>query len=333
MASPTHCLRLTSTTLEGLDGARQRAVEAELQALIPALEQADLNLAHPVDLHVVITDSMEQHVDRIRKQHGAVDAAPYDRTRLTVSATGITLVAPNRPPLSCHVILAVDAWAASDVESLALRNYLLCHELGHVLQHGQGRGIDYRQRSSSNEEEMLRTAKIIREEFDADSTADALCRLMLRDDQGKAFGPGHLLAPQFASASLDILTKLCDFALEVQRYREIGTDELLDRLYRNAGPLLGETVLLLTHTIALYLSARDLAPLSEQLAKSPGFKCYIEPDWNDFLEDLVSKDEGAAERRISEFLGNVLYRLGLRIEDRPGQAPYVHVHEPIFCNT
>ena len=119
----------------------------------------------------------------------------------------------------------------------------------------------------------------------------------------------------------------------MQRYREIGTDELLDRLYRNAGPVLGDTVLLLTHTIALYLSARDPAPRSEQLAKSPGFKCYIEPDWNDFLEDLVSKDAGAAERRISKFLGNVLYRLGLRIEDRPGQAPYVHVHEPIFCNT
>ena len=322
-------LTLLTTLVEGFDGPRHDQITAELRKVISPLESADLGLVHDVMLHIVLSDRMEHHVDRIREDHGSAGSTSYRRARRTVSASGITLVSPNRPPVVASIVLASEPWATDFPQNVLLRVYLLCHELGHVLQRGRGSGLDYSMPSLTNAEEMRRAAVVIREEFDADRTADGLCKLLLRDDAGNALDAGSIMGPEFCGAAISILGDFCSFARRVRDYRVTGIG--LDELYQTVGALVGEALLIVTHAVALYAGAGKLPDFEQVIRTCNGFALYVAPDWDNFLMSLVESDDAVAELRLVRIIEAILHRLGLRIEDRPGAHPFVHVHEPLIC--
>jgi hypothetical protein len=328
--------RLGNLHLDDLSHDRGDLAEREIRGMVaPFVRLSDkLDLVQDVELDVILTDDMGPHVNRIKAGYGNTSSSPYNPVRNTVAARGITLTDPRRPPLRASIVLDQDAWTKDGGYEVVLRAYLFLHECGHVLQQARGTGAaDWQHWASparTHEETVRRAAWIIWDEFDADLTADSMCRsFVLKDHQGNPVGPGEHLADSFARSARDLLKRLCTFVInEVQAYR--CHRRSLKGLYENAASMIGELLLVLAHLSALCIGMKKVEELKNELATLRGFCEYIADDFQSFLEALAENSSHAAEPELVRICNAVFDRVGLEIEDQP-QGLYIHVFEPVFC--
>lgn len=326
-------LTIQGIDVEGTCEATAEEAVSELRSVLEPFAKIDLELVHPVDLRVLLSDRMGAAVDCVTAAYGRAVVAPYQQERHAVRAAGIVLTAPTRPPIDATIVLDVDPWTRQTPEDRVMRVYLLGHEFGHVLQQGMGTGLSWERvpgEVRTHASEVRRAAQVMRDEFGADITADTVCKLFLRDDRGLEVHPAHFFGSRFIEAAQELLAALCRFAsTDVQGYRvsHVG----LDGLYTKAGPLVGELLLVLTHSAALYAAAGDIKPLRDVLDACPGFAEYVADDWQAFVGALASENSAGGESELVRIAEAVLERLGLVIEDTQDGGLYVHVHEPVFC--
>jgi len=299
----SHTFRLGNLHLDDLPHDRRELAEREIRGMVaPFVRLADnLDLVQDVELDVILTGDMGPHVDRIQASYGNISSSPYNPVRNSVAARGITLTDTRRPLLRASIVLDQDAWAIDAGYEVVLRAYLFLHECGHVLQQARGTGADWHRWASSartHEETVRRVAWIIWDEFDADLTADSMCRgFVLKDDQGNPVGPGEYLANSFAGSVADLLKRLCTFVIdEVQAYR--CHRRSLDGLYDKAASMIGELLLVLAHLAALCVGMKKVEELKSVLATLRGFREYIGDDFQAFLETLAENSSQAAEPEL-----------------------------------
>ena len=331
----SHTFTLGNLHLDDLPPDRRDLAEREVRGMVaPFVRLADkLDLVQDVELEVVLTDDMGLHVDRIQASYGKASSSPYNPVRNTVAAQGITLTDPKHPPLRVSIVLNQDGWTKDDGYEVILRAYLFLHECGHVLQQARGTGADWKRWDrpvQTHEETVRRAAWILWDEFDADLTADNMCRgFVLKDDQGNPVGPGEHLSDSFAGSVADLLDRLCNFVVdEVQAYR--CNRRSLEGLYDDAASLIGELLLVLAHLAALCVGMKKVKELKAVLATLRGFDEYIGDDFQTFLEALAEDSGRTAEPELARICNTVFERVGLEIEDQP-QGLYVRVFEPVFC--
>jgi len=328
--------RLGNLNLDDLPHDRRELAESEIRGMVaPFVHLADkLDLVQDVELDVILTDDMGPHVDRIKACYGNTSSSPYNPVRNTVAARGITLTDARRPPLRASIVLDHYAWTKDAGYEVVLRAYLFLHECGHVLQQARGTGADWQCCASparTHKETVRRAAWIIWDEFDADLTADSMCRgFFLKDDHRNPVGPGEHLADSFTGSAADLLKRLCIFVIdEIQAYR--CHRRSLDGLYDEAASMIGELLLVLAHLAALCVGMKKVEELKGVLPTLRGFREYIGDDFQAFLETLAQDSSHAAEPELVRICNAVLERVGLEIEDQP-QGLYVHVFEPVFCS-
>ncbi len=331
-----HSFNLTSLHLEDLPGDRRHLAEHEIRSMIGHFERRAIQfgLEEDVILNVVLTQDIEPHVNRISESYGKVSKEPFSPNRNTVAVYGITLTHPQSPPLRASVVLNQEIWTKDDGESVAVRVYLLLHELGHVLQQVQGTGASWRRSehlATTNEEQVRREGRILWDEFDADIVADQICRdFLLRTDEGKPIGAGDFLVKGFVRCAADLLERICKFVVDdVHAYRcHLGP---LEHLYPTSFALIQELLRILAHTAALCVGMQVVEDLTEILRALRGFNEYIGDDWQAFFDALTEESGHAAESELARIWDGVMGRIGLEIEDMPDGQQYVHVFEPVFC--
>lgn len=331
-----HSFTLRKLYLDELPRENRDLAEREIRGVLEHFERlADkLELEQDVQLDVILTGDMGPHVDRIERSYGKAPVGLYQPIRNTVVAQGITLTDPAEPPLRASVILNQESWTKDDGESVAIRAYLLLHEIGHVLQQARGTGADWKragETAATYEEQVRREARILWDEFDADIVADQICRdFLLRNDEGKPIGAGEFFVNRFAGSAADLLERLCAFVHEdVEAHRlDLGP---LDPLYPTAFGLLRELLRVLAHTVALCVGMQSAKDLTTSLEALRGFNEYIAEDWQAFLDALAENSGQKAEPELARIWNAIMDRLGLEIEDLPDGRQYVHVFEPVFC--
>lgn len=333
MAESLHRIRLTSIDVEGADRELAERAQAEVRTVLGPILAVDLDLIQDVELSIVLAERMGDTVDRVMATYGKAAAAPYQQDRAAVRAAGIVITGPRRPPVIATIVYDIDPWTRDTPEDTAIRVYMLGHELGHVLQQGRGTGLTWERTPDevrTHALEVRRAAQVMRDEFDADITADSVCKLCLRGDDGQPVPPAALFGHRYIEAAQELLAACCKFASgELQKYRVFAVG--LEDLYPKAGPLVGELMLVLTHAAALYAGAGDVGPLREALDDCPGFAEYFADDWKAFLRAIAQEDPEEGEAELVRIAEAVLERLGLVVEDTEGGGLYVHVQEPVLC--
>jgi len=220
------------------------------------------------------------------------------------------------------------------VYSTALRAYLLLHEVGHILQQARGTGVDWKRSvdsATTNEEQVRREVRILWDEYDADLTADGICRgFLLRTDEGKPIGAGEFLLNGFAGCAADLLGRLCNFVEDEVRAYQLHLGPLAP-LYPSAFTLLRELFRVLAHTAALCVGMDPQPELTKSLKAIRGFDEFIAEDWRTFLDALAMDSSQTAEPELSRIWNAAMERLGLEIEDLPEGGQYIHVFDPVFC--
>lgn len=327
-----HRLTLATLTLEGFDDSRSAVVEAEIRNVLNLFVGKDLDLLDDVQMTVIITDRMEHHVDRVRGEHGTEDIIPYQRVRQRVAAHGITLTAPGKGPVRVAVVIDNAAWTNDEAVCKVLRVYMLGHEVGHVLQNADGTGTDWRRwegQANTHAVELQKFAATLRDEVDADWTANRTAELCLRDDAGNVGYPGNFFGEGFIEAAEDLSDELAKVAFAVQVYRVtyVGLDDIAVKAKR----LVGELLLVLSHAAPLFAGANRFTELTERLRKSRTFEAYVGPHWDKLIDGLDDTDHLRGEATAAEVADAIFGRLGLVYEDLPDGNVFVHVHEPVLC--
>jgi hypothetical protein len=330
MCKDGHNIVLSSVTVEGFDTALTEAVDREVRTLLSPLEQEPLDLAGRINLSVIVTDRMPEHVDRINGEYG-LHRAPYRRERSRTTAGGIVLTARGSPPFQVVIVVHNEPWTRSDGSAIIERTYLLGYLIAHVVRAGQAEP-----RSSTDSLKPRTHAAAIRdaaatfiEAFDANRTAIALCGHWLRCDDGGPVPLADTLGSRHVAVAHELAEQLSVFAtIDIQFYRITAVG--LGDLYPRIGPLLGENMLVLLHALALYGAEDRADALIEALARSPGFRAYIQPELEAIRSALAGQDRVQSEAELGAALERILLRLGLRIEDLPGGNLYVHVSEPVL---
>jgi hypothetical protein len=328
-------LKLEAINLKSLPADRVQIVEREIRDLVGLFEKNSdiLRLRHEVQLNVHLTNKMPELVDEINKDFGKKIKTSYNPIRETVVAQGITITHPEFPPIKIALVFDQSAWTKDDGENIALRIYLIAHEIGHVLQKANkpiNTPHEGEEPANTHAEGIKNLSKSLIDEFDADIVAGKVCSMILRDDKGQSVLIGEIMGPWYLHSAHKIIDKLCNFTKHnVQSYRETGDG--LDGLHITAAPIIGELLLILTHLIAFYAPIKKLDILKEELQISPGFRGFIEKDWHAFIEALEGPDRSASEAEIVRICESVLWNAGLRIEDLADGTRYIHVHEPFFC--
>lgn len=332
MEQPRSQISVTSVTVEGLDSELCRSAESEIRSLLTPFERVPLDLDGDVALSVLVTDRMEEHVDRIRRDHGS-QAAPYQRQREGGEAGGLVLTAPGGPPFATTIVLHNSFWSHSDGQATVDRVYMLAFMFAHV--------IDRRQRPNAegdlqdderrtHAEAVRSAARVVVDAFDAHCTAVDLCRLWLSSADGTPLRFSEMYGASPVGSAHELGEKLSVFAtIDVQFYRVTAVG--LEDLYPRVGPMLGQTMLVLVHALALFAADDRVDVLMEALALSPGFKAYILPDADALRAAIGAADKSEREAGVVAVLERTLQRLGLRIEDQPEGGLYVHVAEPVLC--
>lgn len=333
MSKNHYSINLASIDIEGEDRAFAESVELEIRTVLEPILSVDLGLVQDVKLSVVLSNNMGEAVDRVTAAYGKAVVAPYQPVRRSVQAAGIVITGPNGPPVDATAVFDIDPWTRQTPEDIAIRVYLLGHEYGHVLQKGRGTGLKWERSPDevrTHTSEIRRAAQVMRDEFDADLTADSVCKCCLHNNDGQPVPPALFFGHRFAESANELLGALCAFvSVDVQMYR-VSAIGLAD-LYPKAGTLVGELMLVLTHAAALYAGAGDTKPLSESLAVCPGFAEYFADDWHAFLQALTAEDATEGEAELMRITETVLDRVGLVVEDTEDGGLYVHVHEPVMC--
>jgi hypothetical protein len=319
-------LHSDSLSVDLVDG-----VENEVRGIFGIFEVIDvLELKHDVLLEVFITDQMGKCVDKVRKDYGKRSNSPYNPLRNTVSAQGITLYHPMVPPLRASIVFDQDLWTKDDNQSLITRFSIAFHEIGHVLQQARGTGtawIDWEYPALTHAEVLKRKAQMLRDEFQADVIAEACCKSMLKNEKGEGICLSDVMGPRYVGSAHQLLKKLYDFAkFDIQEY--LVTSKGLNNLTQTSSPLIGELLTVLTHAAAFYESSNQMDVLLAALKDAPGFNQFFSEDWDSFVNALIGKDCAVAEKTIVQICNDVLFRLGLHIEDCPDGTQYVHVHDP-----
>lgn len=324
-------ISVSSVVVEGLDADLCRTAESELRSLLAPFEQVPLDLVGGVALSVLVTDKMEEHVDRIGRSHGS-QAAPYQRQREGGVAGGLVLTAPGGPPWVTTIVLHSSLWSHSDGLGIVNRVYMLAFMFAQVLDHGQSRNTEEDQQGDehrSHAEAAHLAARFFIDAFDAHCTAVDLCRFWLSSADGTPLQLSEMCGASPIASVFELGEKLSVFAtIDVQFYRLTAVG--LEDLYTRVGPLLGQTMLMLMHALALHAADDRVDLLMETLSQSAALKAYVLPDFDALRAAIRAADEAERVAGMVAVLERILQRLGLRIEDVSEGGVHVHVAEPVL---
>ncbi len=331
MTNTSPWLTLSSIAVEGLDPDMTRRAEEEIRTLLGPLERVDLDLAHDLELSVLVTADMAAQVDRIRQEHGTF-THPYRRERESGVAAGITLTASDGPPLRVTLVLDSGYWSRSDPLDIVQRVYMLGYVFGHALLQARETASDSTYTSdvpTVGADELRDVAVDLLDAFDADCTALFLCQ-SLRLDDGSSVQCSQWLGDDLIANASALADSLCVFAaIDIHFYRVTAVG--LEELYPRAALLLGQTLQMLVHAFALYTADGRYDVAIDALKQSSGFQAYLQPDIDEFVAALKEGEQHLREERLAIVVERILGRLGLRLEDMPDGGIYVHVSDPVLC--
>lgn len=334
-SNSNNLVELTSVAVSGVSEDSTGQIESFIRALVSGTRElvADLALPTPVRLNVLCSTEFEATVDRIRKEYGHRVTGPYQAAKNAVESAGITLHTRDRNPPEFTIVLNAKACDAESNVDITRRYYLIAHEFGHVLIEAQLLGDEVPRdlhRATSIAQNLANMAEILLDEIKADRIANWACGLVLRrSDGGPVSLADELGFPLIASAA-DLLQEICRFVVSgIQHYRvtSLGLEQLLPR----ANSLVSESLLVLTHVVALYEAESRLDDLRNILTQIPGFSVYLQDCWPDFVAALTGESETNRQSKLSAVFVQVMAHVGLRVEELQTGSCFVHVHEPRFC--
>ncbi|MEM6333591.1 MAG: hypothetical protein AAF823_09670 [Planctomycetota bacterium] len=311
------------------------AIRTDFRGPLVLVHELAKDFKHDLHLRLIVADQFEDRVNSVHSEYGILRSAPYKQEREFITGIGITLVDTRSDAYQASVILDGRLWDDNSAYNLVSRTYILCHEIGHVCQYGNGYGRltdDETTIDGSFESELSFQARILWDEYDADILATKMVRHCLRTGEGDCVNISNFLSGGYVDAVKDILAEMIEFAsCDVQTYRvyAIGLDDLLPKAKRMVGTL----TLILGHLLGINIDGSDRDRICRLLRDLEGFDTYILPSWERLINGLSYSTIAESKSTLVAVQREILWRLGLDAQDLEDGNIFVHVHKPLIISS
>ena len=335
-------LSLAEVRVSGLDREKEELAKSAIQTSFRSLEilNEEIGLANVEDFQVnvrywVANDFDEAVREVLAKYKDAESASRYKARREAVQAAAKCMFKRANDALEATIVLAGHIWdGGQQPQDVFWQYYAILHETCHVaIEIARDESEVENSPEETFEWELEAFSRVVLEEHRADFLSDTLCRALqiAKDQEGNVVGFPEALPWMFEGTALQLFKNLCGWVEDrLQGYREHRA--LLDEIYEEILARMNELFIVLAHMLGSK-SRRDdgVESCREVLETSPGFRAYLEDDWDLFTGAFTKKDKSEAISDIKEVVLNALARVGITVEDRDDGSLYVHVNEPWFC--
>jgi hypothetical protein len=328
-------LKLTRLEFSGVSQSMQTQLAREIETafVVASVIAEKSKLKVGVEVQIWISDDMSKCVEELESEFGISDEVPYKQRRSEIMAGAISLFAQIRPPLLAAIVFDAPLMVESGPAGVAQRWYLIFHEISHVVREAIHRPSTLQPQDPLKwtfRKDIHKLVGAAREEIIVDRLALNCSRMVLQDDAGHPMDSGVYIGPWFANTIPKYLERLCTFSrLRVKAY--IAGQVSVEALFRELIDLVREFLITFAHTVVL-LSPDDLGILRTKLHEIPGYREYLEEEWDDLIQGLTLKYSAQSDDKAVDAVLSLLAKLGLQYEELPSQQFIYNFLKPILCD-
>lgn len=331
------CKNETYFYLDGIqENLRDKAIQ-ELNIFILIVKTIALESGIPFLLkEVVITSDFEQTVNNYLMKNDCFSG--YKALREEVRAFGKVICKKEESDFGFVIIIDSQFLGTWPVSSEGRAIVTILHELCHVYFYGHYYRLFGKEFFINQDDSSMQLFKLLAynlmDEHKVDKMVDAILRTIAKNDRGTdltLLDVENAYQADFYNSSLESLRKLPEIIEEkIHRFKiyELTILELLTILYRQ----ISDTMILITHTDALYTESDKLSEYWKEIKETKAYKRFLSGSLERIFELIDSQtfefeDESIIDSICHE-LETIFLRCGLEPEPVSGGGVYWHVNWP-----